>query len=376
MVKVYSAIVFFLFVFFSSFFVAQAANLSIIPDSGTFEVGSRVTLRVVATSSTPLNAVSGSVYFPGSIFSVESVLKGNSILNFWVTEPIFSRSDGLIKFEGVTLGGFSGASGNIVTINLRANRVGSGNIVFKSGQILANDGQGTDITDNLLGASFSVVERTKKPDEPTPTSLEAEADVEQPKPTLKAPEIVLGVKYGTQAIIGTSSYGKAQALVTFVAEGGSKIFVISESDTEGDFDLLVPSSLKRGSYTVSAVLIKEDKTNSENSNIITIQVGDVFSDITWEIWVVICLLALSILYLFLRMYLHLIKDKHSHRIDKKEAQEAKEVVHKSFDILRDDLANYDIKKTSNTERVKSSEMRKDLDSAEKIITKEIKDISE
>lgn len=380
MVKVYSVVLLSFFVFFSTFFIAQAATLSISPSSGNFEVGSRVTLRVVATTNTPLNAVSGSLSFPNSIFSVESVLKGNSILNFWVTEPMFSRADGIIKFEGVTLGGFSGASGNVVTINLRANNVGSGNLVFKSGQILANDGQGTDITDNLLGASFTVVERKIKPGEPAstpaPTVTPPEVEIAQPKPTLNAPEIVLGSRYGAQSIIGTSDYGKAQVLVTFVAEAGSKIFVIGTADADGDFDLLVPASLRRGVYTVSAVMIKEDKTNSETSNVIKVNVGNAFSDVTTEIWFVILLLILSILYLFIRMYLHLIKDKRSRKIDKKEVEEAKEIVRKSFTVLRDDLASYDKTKSAGIERKKVSEIKKDLDAAEKIISKEIKDISE
>jgi hypothetical protein len=330
----------------------HAAALSIAPSSGTFEVGNRVSLKVIATSSVPFNAVSGILSYPASVFSVESVSKAGSILNFWVTEPTLVTANNTIKFEGVSLGGFLGSSGTVITVNLRAAAVGSGSFSFQSGQILANDGEGTDITGNMVGGNFTVKEATlKKPALPTPTPL-PQPEIEQPAPSLLPPEIMLGTKYGAKAIVGKSNYGAAQVLVTFLAQDGVKVFILGNSELDGTFSLLVPSSLRRGEYSVSAVVIREDKTNSEASNIIKIRIGSIFSDLGWEVSILILLLILAIIYLILRTYLHI--NRHS---------DAERLVHKSFDILREDL-NDSTKAT----------FKKDINDAEKVITKKINSI--
>src|SRR6185503_11214158 len=118
---------FFLFIFLPS--VVQAATLSVNPTSGSFKTGDRVALKVVVTSNgVPFNAVSGVLSISPSVFTIESVSKANSVLNFWVTEP--NASAGTVKFEGVALGGFSGVSGTVVTINVRAIKAGTGVVSF------------------------------------------------------------------------------------------------------------------------------------------------------------------------------------------------------------------------------------------------------
>lgn len=383
MAKNYKIIILFFFSFFCFLpFFAHAANLTLSPSSGTFEVGDKVTVKVIVSSAgTPFNAVSGSLSFPTSIFSVDSVSKANSVLNFWVTEPTISS--GIVKFEGIALGGTGSASGTVVTVNMHALASGTGTASFISGQILANDGQGTDITGNLTGGTYSVKEATVKPapskvvpspapvSTPEPTPAEG---VPQPKPTLTAPEIVLGTKYGAQAIIGTSDYPLAQALVTFVAPDGVKIFILGSADADGSFSLLVPHSLRHGVYSVSAVMIKDDKTNSQTSDPILVQVGSIVSDIDNSTWIVIALLLLMILYLLLRTHTHF---KKKSRIKASTAQDLNKVsnlVHKSFDILREDVIDYDNAKLTATEHKRMSGIKKDISEAEKIITKEIKDI--
>lgn len=339
----------------------SAASLSINPASGTFEVGDRVTLRVVVTNVTSINAISSAIYFPTELFTIESVSKAGSILNFWVNEPNFSQGAGILQFEGVTLGGFNGGSGTVVSAVLRAVKPGSGTAFFKSGQILANDGQGTDITDNKNGATFSVVpakERAKVIPEPVPPQIE---EVPQPIPSLEAPEIMLSMKYGEKAISGNSSYPNSQVLVTFTSRDGAKVFITGTTDNLGQFTLIVPYSLKRGHYKVHAVVIKSDFTNSLDSNEITISVGSIISDISWEIRLAILLLIAALIYLVVRSYQYLKKNKKLKSFVRKEAQEAEEIVHKSFDLINEDIGN-------------TKEVKKDLNEAERLITKEIKDI--
>lgn len=373
MAKKFSIILFFIF---SVPFLVSAANLSVSPAGGTFEVGDRVTIRIIATGDVPFNAISGDVLFPTDIFLIESVSKTTSVLNFWVTEPTFLKSIGSVRFEGVALGGFQGTTGTAVTVNLRAKGVGTGKVNFRSGQILANDGEGTDITGDLIGATFFVKEATKPPvkEEITTPPPVVEVEIPQPKPTLEAPEIMLGTRYGERSIVGISNTPKSQVLLTFVSFDGSKIFITGVADLDGGFSLVIPNSLKRGLYSVYAVMIKEDNTNSQISNILTIKVGNIFSDLGYEIWIVILTLIILLVYLLLRTYFHLKKDKLRRKTVKHESDEAEKITHKSFDIIREDISNYESEKLNASERKIISGIKKDINEAEKTIDKEIKDI--
>lgn len=343
---------------------ANAANLSITPSSATFEVGDQVTLQVIVSSNAPLNAVSASLSIPQSIFSIESVSKVGSILNFWVTEPNFSKASGIAKFEGVTLGGFTGSTGTVVTIRLRAIKEGTGTINFQSGQVLANDGEGTDITQSLIQATYTVKEAKIKPKVDIPVveePIKEPADVPQPAPTLTAPEIAYGSKYGEPAIIGQTDYPKGQVLLTFTSQTGVKIYIDGITDANGDFTLLVPSSLRKGMYQVNGIVVELSGKNSPPSNEITIRVGSYFSDISWITYSLLALLILVIIYHYWRASMN--TPKHLSKKIKQEVNEANTIVRKSFAVLRDDVKNK-----------KTTELKKDINDAEDLITKEIKDI--
>ncbi|MES2315744.1 MAG: cohesin domain-containing protein [Patescibacteria group bacterium] len=345
---------------------ALAATLSISPSSGNYQTGDRVTVKVIATSNnTPFNAVSGVVVVPTSVFSIESVFKTNSVLDFWVTEPKINGNT--VKFEGVALGGFGGSSGTVVTLNLRAIKAGAGAITFQSGQILANDGEGTDITGALTGGNYVITQATAPAPNPAPTPTPTPTPVEepQPKPTLKAPEIMYGTRYGAPAILGTSDYPSAQTLVTFTSPAGAKVYIVGVAEPDGSFNILVPTSLKRGDYTVTAVMVRPDKSNSDQSNTIIVKVGGIFSDITPEFWILLLLLILAIIYLLVRIYYHLKRDKtRGTRVDKHKLAETEDIIHKSFDLLQEDIVDH---KTL-------TEIKKDITDAEKIIDKKIKDV--
>ncbi|KND49101.1 MAG: hypothetical protein AB200_01565 [Parcubacteria bacterium C7867-005] len=366
-------IILFLLLFVVPVIYIDAATLSISPTSGTFEVGDRVTVRIVVSSGSPINAVSGVASFPTGLFSVESISKAGSILNFWVAEPNFSQGAGTLQFEGVTLGGFPGGSGTVVTATLRAVKTGSGSISFKSGQVLANDGQGTDVTDSMTGATFSV-EQARAVSKPAPKPV-VEEEKQQPKPTLESPEIVLTTKYGEKAISGISNYPKSKVLLTFVSVEGVKIFITGDTDENGEFILLVPQTLRRGEYKVSAVVIERDLTNSPSSNEIIVRIGNVFSDIGWGILSLIILLILLLIYLIIRLFEYLKKNKKLRTFVRSEAKEAEDVVLRSFKVLNEEIGDGN-SKMSRAEAQYLRDIKKDLKDAESLIIKEIRDVEE
>lgn len=371
--------------------VASAATLSVTPANGTFSVGDRVTVQVVVSSSVAVNAVSGTVTFP-PIFSVESVSKGASVLNFWVREPSFSATERSVQFEGVALNGFLGTTGNIVTVTLRANREGTGSALFSSGQILANDGQGTDITSGFGSSNFTVIAKAPAPAEapPKPKAAPTTKPVEEPKeepadepieepqqpPTLQAPEIQLAKKFGEQAVAGSSGYTHASVLLTFVSTKGVKVHIQDVTDEHGSFLTVVPSTLKYGTYEVSAVIIKNDFSYTQPSNKIIIQVGNVFSDASLEVRYVFAGLIVILLALLLTVMSYARRHKKHLAHVQQESTEALSIVQKSFKILRKDLGTkLETKRTNKAIVAHLEELQADLKDAEKIIIKKIKNIS-
>ncbi len=369
---------FFFLTFFPSF--ALGASLSVSPSNFVVESGNRISVRVVVSSDASINAVSGNLLVPPGFFEIESVSKVSSVLNFWVTEPSFSKGTGVARFEGVALNGFTGSSGGIITLNLKALKTGTGSISFQSGQVLANDGQGTDVTKGLSGATFAIKEASVKPvvpekkiEAPTPV---APAEPEPVKVSLKAPEIVYGSKYGEPAIVGESDYPKAQALLTFVAADGSKIFITGKADEGGGFTILVPKIIKHGPYSVTAVMIEDDGDQSLVSNQITIKFGNLFSDISLYVWILILIILFLISYLIFKIVSRFYKNKNITPAIKKEIHQAESVLHDSFNILRKDVAPKVLGKEDTLDEKKDQieKIKEHLDYAEKALAKEIKDI--
>jgi len=373
-----------LFVFFSVPNAGLAASLSVNPDTGTYSVGDQVRVKVIVSSGdAPLNAISGTLSFPSSLFAIQSISKADSILNFWVAEPVFSASSGTVQFEGVSLSGFQGNSGTVVTVVLRALKVGSGTVSFQSGQVLANDGQGTDITSKITGGSFQI-QAAKAPPAPPIQPPKDEVTEVPTVQTLAAPVISLGERDDFPAIFGSSAYKNANVLLTFVPVAGSKVFITGDTDSDGSFILPVPQALRSGAYAVSAVLVLPGTAQSAPSNMLTVEIkGDFIGGVSSEnvalasLFFIIILLTL-IGYLMSRR--HFSQKKGLSAALKKEAKQAEDALHKSFSLLEQDLTDHARKagvsgKVGSREREDIASLKKDLKDAESYITKEIRDIS-
>lgn len=368
--------------------ISSAASLSISPTSGTYSVGEQISLQVIVSSTdAPLNALSGTLSFPSSLFSVQSISKVGSILNFWVTEPTFSISSGIVQFEGVSLSGFQGNTGTVVTVVLLALKVGSGAVSFQSGQVLANDGQGTDITSSLSGGTFQIqAAKTKAKTKPIPVPTVMVEQIKSEVPTapiLMAPTILLEEKNSITAIVGSSGYPNANVLLTFVPVTGSKLFITGLTNDEGNFIFSVPQALRNGPYAVSAVVILPDAKQSLQSNVLAVEVGGVFVwNMSWEnatyasLFLIILLLVLAGYYMSRRHF----RPRRSVPVAlKKEVRQAEDALHKSFTLLEQDLTDH-LKdrspddKADMRERAGVATLKKDLKEAEEYIDDQIKDI--
>lgn len=133
-----------------------AATLQVAPNTAT-AVGSVVSVTVRVSTDAAMNAASGIVTFPSNLLQVVSVSKAGSIINLWAQEPSFSNSTGKVNFEGVVLNpGFTGGSGTLITITLRALKEGVAPIAIVGGSVLANDGKGTELLTGTSGATLTI----------------------------------------------------------------------------------------------------------------------------------------------------------------------------------------------------------------------------
>jgi hypothetical protein len=132
-------------------------SLYFLPATGSFEIGKTFSVRLVAKSdATSFNLVEANLAFSNDTLQVTSLSKSGSIVQLWFTEPTFSNAQGTISASGgVPNPGYTGA-GRIITINFKARAAGDAWVKINSGQILANDGQGTDILSSSGRGSFTV----------------------------------------------------------------------------------------------------------------------------------------------------------------------------------------------------------------------------
>ncbi|MFA6177346.1 MAG: hypothetical protein WC694_00400 [Candidatus Paceibacterota bacterium] len=310
----------------------NAATLSISPSTANVFVGDTFAVKInINTLGKSINNTEGIIQFPVEMLEVLSLSKNSSIFSLWVEEPSFSNVTGKINFNGgVPTPGFVGQNGNILSVTFKAKKQGTVPVIFTNGVIRENDGFGTNISGNLTGAIFYVINKVAPSPTPapistpiikslpknvpkivsTPAPTSVSEETLKPFPILKAPEIMLSIKDGVMSVIGSSAdYPQAEVFITFVSQIGTKILIPSVADNQGNFSVLVPNLLKPGSYAVTATMIKEDKTASEASNAIVAKINNNIFGITFEMWIFIIIMLILILILIIDVYLSFVKNR-------------------------------------------------------------------
>lgn len=162
---------------------AAGASLYLTPSTGTKVVGSQFGVSVkVNTDSQAVNAAEGSVSYDTNLLDVLSVSQGGSIFTLWTANP--QASGGNINFGGgIPNPGYNGTAGHIFSITFRAKKVGTAQVRFTSGAVLANDGKGTNILSSMGSASFTISPQVEAPKEEPAKPAEPDYN----KPVIKSP---------------------------------------------------------------------------------------------------------------------------------------------------------------------------------------------
>lgn len=149
-----------------------AADLSLSPASGNYNVGESFSVRLrVSSPGSSINAVSTSINFSNDTIALSSISKSGSIITLWPVEPSFVNQAGSASIDGVAISGFTGSSGTVVTLNFRAVKEGPAYVRLSGASVLANDGNGTNVLQGSSGASFLVVKKEITPTEPKEPSI-------------------------------------------------------------------------------------------------------------------------------------------------------------------------------------------------------------
>lgn len=151
--------------FFISWGSASAATLQINSPSTTLSYGETATLSIVVdTEGVAVNSAEAQIVFPADLVEVLSVSKASSVFSLWVEEPSFSNTAGIITFNGgVPTPGYTGSRGLVVSVVVKAKKVGEAVFTFSNTAVRANDGLGTNVLRSQQGKTIIIT----KNEEPT-----------------------------------------------------------------------------------------------------------------------------------------------------------------------------------------------------------------
>ncbi|MCX6737597.1 MAG: hypothetical protein NTX26_02610, partial [Candidatus Parcubacteria bacterium] len=141
---------------------AKAANFVIGTASSTCRVGSSITLNILLNSpDIAANAVQGDITYHFDSLSLASINIKDTLIQFWVHTPVINNASGTVSFEGAIMTpGYLGKTGRILSLIFNCRQEGITPISFSSGSILANDGKGTSILDNLSSLNITILPQT------------------------------------------------------------------------------------------------------------------------------------------------------------------------------------------------------------------------
>ena len=340
--------------------VAFAASLTFSPQSGTYTAGSKITVNIyVSSSDQSMNAVSGALSFPTDLLSVSSVSKSNSIISLWTIEPTFSNSAGSVNFEGIVLNpGFTGSDGKIISITFTAKSVGTANIGFDSGSVLANDGTGTSLPTTFGKAQFVITPGA--PSVSSPSQTNAPATTSAPIIPAVIPPVInfypRVIYRGDQIVVqGTSRYPNSKVIVWLKYNSEDAKSSTITNTASGDFTFANTDAAKEGTYEFWTQSVDQNGAVSTSSPIYTILVISPFTVVIFgmKINIFVGLLLLLILLLIL---MWLISKRAKKERTKSEADamvtNANKLANTKFSYFND-YVNAQLNVLENDEKIKS-----------------------
>lgn len=153
-----------LFVIFIAFilpFSSDAAQIFFGVHEKNIGLNSKMEMGVfLNTGGEPINAIEGEIIFPADFFEFQGIYNGNSLLTFWIKQPVLI-SQGVVSFSGIVPGGFAGPKGYLFSIILKTKQRGESLIISSNNEkILLNDGDGSEAKITKAPMGLNIIEQS------------------------------------------------------------------------------------------------------------------------------------------------------------------------------------------------------------------------
>lgn len=236
-------------IFFAHTLIAQAANLSVIAPERIEDKNQFNVLISLETGGTTINSVDISVSYPDDILSFKGYKEDGGINKLWLVTP--KDEGGKIHFSGIIPGGIDGIYDPdktglqpipLVSLIFIPKASGYGEFSVLNSNILQNDGVGTELLHNKIGALVSV-SVSNKPGEESKVNIE---DKELPE--------VFNIEY-----IPSGLFSKTPSMISFfttdILSGIEKYQVKDGHSVWKDVvsPLATPKGVVKRSVTIRAV---------------------------------------------------------------------------------------------------------------------------
>ena len=110
-------------------------------------VGEEIPVTVEIYTKSPINAIGGTLTFSPEILSVINISRISSIVDLWSEEPSYANDEGVLHFSGGLVGEKTEKpiDGTVLVATYKVLKEGKAVIAIKDGQLLAHNGEGTNI---------------------------------------------------------------------------------------------------------------------------------------------------------------------------------------------------------------------------------------
>lgn len=146
---IFSAPIIFLLLFNTASVIGSGNIFFFSPEKTIFPiVGENLRVALNVHTRLPINAVGGTIFFPKELLRVDTFSRENSIIDLWAEEPAYSNENGTLHFSGGIINPstqMDGEHGTILVASFRALKAGKVTLHLRDGQILAANGEGTNI---------------------------------------------------------------------------------------------------------------------------------------------------------------------------------------------------------------------------------------
>lgn len=136
---------------------AEAASLYFNPIEKQVAVGEVVQMEILLDAEQEdINAAEVKVSASDGFLKLKDWSDGGSLINYWAEKASVDKT-GILKFQGVIIGGFKGKGGKLLTLYYEALKPGQASVSIETfTTVYLNDGKGTKANLTFTGATITI----------------------------------------------------------------------------------------------------------------------------------------------------------------------------------------------------------------------------